>query len=47
MDAGCVTAKKQYIIHIGNHFSLGSTAQPKLFGMRWNLAAKCLWSVIS
>jgi len=30
LDAGFVTAKKQTtIIHVGSHFSLGSTAQPK------------------
>jgi len=32
MDAGFVTSKtRTTIIHIGSHFSLGSTAQPKSF----------------
>ena len=32
MDAGFVTSKKRTtIIHVGSHFSLGSTVQPKLF----------------
>jgi len=35
MDAGFSnikeTDKNKYIIHVGSHFSLGSTAQPKLF----------------
>jgi len=34
MDAGFVTSKKlTTIIHVGSDFSLGSTAQPKLFVM--------------
>jgi len=45
MDAGFVTSKKdnsnKYIIHVGSHFSLGSTAQPKLFVTSRILAAKC------
>ena len=28
--------------YVGSHFSLGSTAQPKLFVISWILAAKCL-----
>jgi len=31
MDVGFVTAKNGQIIHVGSHFSLGSTAQPKFF----------------
>jgi len=30
------------IIHVGSHFSLGSTAQTKLFAISRILAAKCL-----
>jgi len=47
MDAGFVTAKNRqqqrvYNIHVGSHFSLGSTAQPKWFVISRILAAKCL-----
>jgi len=36
MDAGFFNIKEtdnnnKYIIHVGSHFSLGSTAQPKVF----------------
>jgi len=37
MDAGFVTAietiNNKYITHVGSHFSLGSTAQTKLFAI--------------
>jgi len=43
---GFVTTKKdnsnKYITHVGSHFSLGSTAQPKLLVISQILAAKCL-----
>jgi len=32
----------KYIIHVDSHFSLGSTAQPKLFVISRILTAKCL-----
>jgi len=45
MDAGFVTSKKRTtIIHVGSHFSLGSTAQPKLFVISRILTAKFLYS---
>jgi len=40
MDAGFVTSKKEtIIIHVGSHFSLGSTAQPKLLVISYILTA--------
>jgi len=48
MDARFVTAKKRTAIgHVGSHFSLDSTAQPKLFVVSRILTANCLLSAES
>jgi len=51
MDTGFVTPNKQTtIIHVGSHFSSGSTAQPKLFVISWTfpqLQNVCIQSNLS